>query len=227
MLNAILKVVGISLVTVILCAGIVLMTRVNAFRQTAQVPPHAWFEHPTWDIAAPAIDQWCANPTGPRSAGEILMLPVRKTPTQWEVACPAHLSLEAALKRAQPADVLFEIEAGAPEDLDNFVDIVTNSSVKRVGVHAASQRAARHLRKKEPGWVFAADDPSVLRLHMFTAMYLEPAIDFWPDFVLADAGDQNGFNAREVTELHRRLKRIVWVDRTRQPDYPVDGRVRY
>ena len=226
MLSAILKVSGITAFVLILGAAVVLMTRVNAFRQTAQVPPHAWFEHPKWTFTAPAINPWCHLPVA-GAAGEILVLPVRKTPARWEISCDAHLDLAEALAKVKLTDVLFDVEAGVPEDLDNLVDIVNNSGIKRVGIRAASQRAARHLRKKSPQWVFAADDASLLRLRMFTSLYLEPAIDFWPDFAMTDAGEVNVLGAREVAELHRRLKRVVWMDRTHEPEFEVDGRVRY
>jgi len=230
MFHAILRIGLVTLAVVLVIVGLITMARV-AGRQVGQVPPHPWFEKPTWDVRAPAAEALCAHGS-PAATDAIYLLPVRKSAAHWQVSCAAAPTLENFLAESNHRDWLFEIEAGAGEDLDNFVDIVNGVAGLRVGVLAHSQRAARSLRKKMPGWVFAADDASLLRLHMFTSLYLESVFDFWPDFVIADGGGRSHgareLQPREVVEVQRRRKRVLWDagENDAHPPYAVDGIVR-
>ena len=225
MVNAILRILFVSLAVVAVVAGFIVLAR-NTARQEPQTPPHPWFDRPMWHVRAPTAADLCARP--PAAAPDvILVLPVHRTPARWQVACPTEPALDEYLAASPHADWLIDVAAGAGEDLDDFVKVVSRVPGKRIGIHAASQRAARALRKKEPRWVYAADDASLLRLHLFTSLFLETVVEFWPDFVIA--GDRvqgaNRLTAREVAELNRRRKRILWDGGpdASVPTYPVDG----
>ncbi|MGE0527460.1 MAG: hypothetical protein AB7P49_10385, partial [Bdellovibrionales bacterium] len=81
---------------------------------------------------------------------------------------------------------------------------------KKFAVYTSSQRAARFLRKKAPQWLFAADTASLLRFQIFSNLWIETAMDFWPDFVIVPQTGFPALTAREVEELKRRHKRIIW-----------------
>ena len=86
--------------------------------------------------------------------------------------------------------------------------------------------ASRFLRKKGPQWLFAADPASLVRMQLFTSLWIETAVDFWPDFVIAanDASLPTRLTERLARELERRHKRIVW-EGNENPLIPVQGRV--
>ena len=229
MTNAILRIVLVTLAVVLVVAGFILTVR-QAGQQNGQTPPHPWFERATWDVRAPSVETLCSTPP-PNTADVIFWLPVRKVPTGWQVRCAAATAPDEFLKSTPHADWLIDVEAGAGEDLDNFVDIVDKVAGKRIGIHARSQRAARALRKKAPHWIFAADDASLMRLHLFTSLFLESVFDFWPDFVIAEGGARRAaaqLTAREVTEVRRRRKRVLWDQGTGDEPAPfeVDGILR-
>ena len=228
MTNALLRLVLVTCAVVLVIAGFIFAAR-GAGRQEGQVPPHPWFDRPTWDVRAPDPDRVCAHPPAADPA-VIYLIPVRKTLARWEVRCALAPAVTEFLAASAHADWLFDVEAGAGEDLDNFVDNVNTRPGLRVGIRARSQRAARALRKKAPGWVFAADDASLLRLHLFTSLFLESVFDFWPDFVIADGATKGAakLSAREATEVTRRRKRLLWDGGPSEEPAPfaVDGIVR-
>ncbi len=201
---------------ILVTAGFILAAR-GAARQESQVPPHPWFETATWDVRAPAADALCAQP--PAADGAVIyVLPVRKSPAGWEVRCAARPAVDTFLKNSAHADWILAVEAGAGEDLDRFAELVDAVPGKHIGIWTRSQRAARALRKKAPHWVFAADDASLTRLHLFTSLFLESVFDFWPDFVIADDGEGAArLTAREAAEVQRRFEAYRVERRGRSP----------
>jgi hypothetical protein len=64
----------------------------------------------------------------------------------------------------------------------------------------------------------------LVRLQMFESLWLETALDFWPDFVITPQADAE-LTSRAAQELQRRHKRIVWnADQsTLQPQFQFHG----
>ncbi|NJL25950.1 MAG: hypothetical protein HC902_12825 [Calothrix sp. SM1_5_4] len=167
--------------------GVVLLRWVG-LHQVYVPPPHPLFERPSWFVYAPAPEQLCAKASYPEDT--IVFAPVHRDREQdrWVVRCPAPLSLEELLSESPQKEWMLKIEQAEPADLDKFVENVSKFDRKKSFLIAsASQRVARYLREKAPQWLFAADNSSLLRLHLFQGLWLEPAMDFWPDFVLVAA----------------------------------------
>ena len=60
--------------------------------------------------------------------------------------------------------------------------------------------------------LFAADSASLVRLRTFESLWVESAMDFWPDFVISSftAKDAPQVDTRMAAELERRKKPVVW-----------------
>lgn len=139
----------------------------------------------------------------------------------WRVPCGK--PIEEILPKHD--DWLLKVDATDNSNLDNLVEIVGSfDKSKRFAVFTTAQNVARTLRKKAPQWLFAADPITLLRLQMFESLWIETAMDFWPDFVITPLRD---FHLREraALELTKRHRRIVWdADHgTPAPDFPFHG----
>lgn len=226
MLRALLRLALISISAVIVVFLGLFFMRMVGHRQVFQPPPHAWFDKPSWKIYRPDAASAC-SPEAP--SDWIINIRVRRKDHEWLVDCAAPKALSEVLSRSKHIDWLLSVDGNETSDLDKFVDIVEqHDREKAFAVHARSQTLARYLRKKSPQWIYAADTASLLRLHLFSSLWLETAMDFWPDFVIAGVADKASgslIGVREAEELKRRHKRIVWEASTdsETPLVPVQG----
>jgi hypothetical protein len=228
MLEAALRLVSITALILILAVFAVIFTRWTGSYQEYQEPPHVWFQVRHWRVLEPAPDQVCAHPLAPPNW--VLQAPVRRSATgEWEIPCTKPLALAAILKSSAQPDWMLKLTSGDTAGLDDLVKTVNAfEGKKRFAINAGAQKVARYLRKKAPEWLFAADTASLVRLHLFESLWMEPAIDFWPDFVIASTHSEDGsrLSVREAKELHRRKKRILWnevVSPDDKPLFPIDG----
>jgi hypothetical protein len=229
MVGSILRLLAITLGAVILAFFAVIFVRSLGRHQQYQTPPHAWFSEAQWTIVRPAPEAVCTS--SPPKPEDIFEVPVRKSRAgEWVVPCnqQTETPVATALQNIKAQRILLNVQAGKIEDLDKLVDSLSPLDAhKQIAVLAKAQDVARDLRKRAPQWLFAADSASLLRLHVFESLYLEPAMDFWPDFVIASTNLEDGtsLNAREVDELHRRHKRVLWnqAESSTPAPFPVDG----
>lgn len=226
MIRALLRLSVISIAAVIVVFLGLFFMRTVGNRQVFQAPPHSWFQKADWKIYRPGALVAC-SPQAP--ADWIINIRVRRKDHEWLVDCESPKPLAEVLGQSKHVDWLLSVEGNETTDLDKFVDIVgQHDQDKAFAIHARSQTLARYLRKKSPQWIYAADTASLLRLHLFSSLWLETAMDFWPDFVIAGLQNKASgsmIEVREAEELKRRQKRIVWEVSTQAqaPLIPVQG----
>lgn len=224
MLSAFIRLGLISLGSLIVIVLAVVFVRWMGFQQGFAEPSHPWYQQSQWNIEKPS--DVCSN--FKQSPGAIAYANVHFHEGAWLVECRAGtLPLDQVLKNSPHPDWLLHVKANDSANLDNLVEIVgAHDATKKFGVMTDSQRASRFLRKKSPQWLFAADPASLLRLQIFSSLWIETAMDFWPDFVVAtnDASLPTHLNVRMADELIRRHKRIVWQG-DENPLIPVQGRI--
>ncbi len=177
-------------------------------------PSHPWFEWPHWRVETPAEDILCHSQQRVRISDPdtIFHVRVRAVDNRWIVNCPDKpMPLVDLLNRADAKNWLLTIEAKDTIGLDDLIrDLAPFDKEFRFAIHSPAQQVARYLRKKSPQWLFAADSATLLRLHMFTSLWLETAFDFWPDFVIQNPDDRNtDLSPRELAEIRRRNKRVI------------------
>ena len=186
-------------------------------------PPHPWFKLDEWRVFVPAAEALCK---APKESDWIVELPVKFQNGRWEVPCPGGArAINEVLSDSPHANWMLKVEANDTANLDRLVDNVDAfDRNKRIAIRTESQRVARYLRKKAPQWIFAADSVTLLRFQMFESMWLETAMDFWPDFVITPI-DSHHLRPRAAEELKRRHKRIIWdaQNATLQPRFPIHG----
>jgi hypothetical protein len=229
MLSAIGRLSIITAVVLIVVFLAVAFLRAMGSRQVYQAPPHAWFAQAQWNLYSPPLPDICAKTSASFHKGWILDLPVQRSGDTWEVPCsPQAIPLQEFLTNSQRTQFLLNIKTSDTTDLDKLVEICSHfeNSGKSFAVQAVGQKVARELRKNAPQWLYASDQASLLRLHMFASLWLETSTEFWPDFVIASTNEDDGtrLSEREAKELHRRQKRILWnEDSGAKPSFPVDG----
>src|SRR5258708_3041195 len=127
--------------------------------------------------------------------------------------CKTPLLVKTYLQNTPHSDWLLRVEAHDTWSLDRLVEQVSAyDSSKHFGVLTESQKVAIYLRKKAPQWLYAADPASLLRFRMFESLWIETAMDFWPDFAVAtlQAHDVYRLDERAARELQRRKRRLIW-----------------
>lgn len=229
MFQAVLRLALITLGTLILVFFALFFMRWMGSQQAFQAPPHPWFDQPEWKVVEPDASSAC-HPKIPEDW--IAYISVRKSKGDWWVQCQEPKLLNDVLNESPTRQWLLRVDANETSDLDKFVEIVSKHDQSKVfGIQARSQTVARYLRKKSPQWVYAADTASLLRLHLFTSLWLETAMEFWPDFVIAtsnpDLETGGELHPREADEIKRRQKRVLWREATpgETPPFPVQGRL--
>lgn len=189
-------------------------------------PPHPWFQNPKWSILTPKLEEVCDTAKFKPDPGWLVQIPVKYIEEKWQVPCPVKpLPLNVLFSESQHTNWILRPDAIDTTYLDRLVETVGSfDKNKRFAVASHSQRVSRYLRKKAPQWLFAADDATLVRLQMFESMWLETALDFWPDFVITPQSEAE-LRPRAARELERRRKRIVWDadNSTLQPEYPFHG----
>lgn len=226
MLHALVRLIAITVGAVfLLFCGLFFMRWVGS-QQAFQAPPHPWFAKTNWTVLEPLSAAAC-DPQVPQDWA--VYVGVFRKNGEWWVKCDQPQPLSEVLQRSPTKDWLLAVEGVETKDLDKFVDIVSKHDKDKVfAIHARSQIVARYLRKKSPQWIYAADTASLLRLHLFTSLWLETAMDFWPDFVIADEADKEHgarLSEREAHEMQRRQRRVIWREApgAEKPDIPVQG----
>lgn len=81
---------------------------------------------------------------------------------------------------------------------DSLKDV---SKSKAIGISSRAQKVVHYLRKKAPQWVYQADTSTLVRFHLFEAMWIETAVEFWPDFVVVDPDEPAILETRALREL--------------------------
>lgn len=199
-------------------AGIVVVSMRYMGAQQAYVSPHhPWFERAFWWVYAPPFEDICAGKDLTANLPKqdwILTVPVKRHDEEWFVPCPAPIKIATFLKGSVQRDWLIQVKANDTWSLDQLVEAIAPFNVtKHFAISADSQKVAVYLRKKAPEWLFAADGASLLRLRLFESLWLETAIDFWPDFVTLTFNPHEPFHLdpRGAAELARRKKRVLWI----------------
>jgi hypothetical protein len=194
--------------------------------QVFSEPNHPWFKQRNWSIYTPELVDLCSEKfkSGP---GWLVQLPIKYVNDEWTVMCPGKPRLlKEYLSSSTHTNWLLKPEANDTTYLDRLVETVSSfDKHKRFAVLSHSQSVARYLRKKAPQWLYAADNASLVRFQMFESLWVETAMDFWPDFVITSQSGDSELTERSAKELERRHKRIVWDanNSSIQPDYPVQG----
>ena len=226
MFAVIARLCAITLGTLLVVGIGVLFVRSMGSHQHYEAPPHPWFQQTEWVFQTPAKADLCGSVSGwPPNLKWVIQLTHNRE--QWLGPCDE--TFDQTLSRLKGKHLLFKIAAHESMALNGWLDQLI-TALEHAGVEAAvwapSQKIARYLRHREPGWLFAADSGALLRLHLFTSLGIESAMDFWPDFVVASAKSDDGsvLSAREEAELHRRHRRVIWRG-SEDPPFKVDGRL--
>jgi hypothetical protein len=229
MLSAILRLLLITIATSILAIFTLFLVRLIGLQQNFAAPEHKWFALKEWNVIAPSAENLCKL-TVLIEKDEILEMPVRFREGAWIVDCPdknVTIPLKDALTKMKAVNILLQVNATETQNLDNLVEIVGSfDPTRNFGIASISQKVTRVLRKKAPQWLFAADSASFLRLQLFTSLWIEPAMDFWPDFVIVGRDEEtkiSHLSPRLVSELARRHKPIIWADPSVKPPFDVHG----
>lgn len=215
MLFAFLRLAVMTIIIIILAVFAVVAIRWMGYQQTFQPASHPWFQRSFWAVYTPTADELCAHPDLDKSPGErwIVEIPVKRKDDQWVIPCATPEALGAYLKSTTHRDFLLNVEAHDTWALDELVDVTKPfGESKAFGARTEAQKVAAYLRKKAPEWLFAADSASLLRMATYESMYIESAMDFWPDFVIDDpeAKDLAKVDARMAAEFERRKKPLLW-----------------
>lgn len=229
MLSAFLRLLLITLSTLILALFTLFFVRQLGLQQSFAAPEHKWFALSTWDIIAPSAEKLCKFDVS-IAKDQILEMPTRFREGNWVLDCPdknVTILLKDALSKVNVVNILLQVNATETQNLDNLVETVGSfDRTRNFGIASLSQKVTRVLRKKAPQWLFAADSASVLRLQLFTSLWIESAMEFWPDFVIAGRDDDTKVSRlapRLVEELARRHKPIIWADPSVKPPFEVQG----
>lgn len=225
MFASLTRLLSITIGVLILFVLVVFLMRGLGAQQAFNAPPHPWFEVEQWNFVDYTPETDVA--LGPK---RIQRITIERRAGGWVVKEAGDAPVLDVLRAAKGRDWLMVLSVNETPDLDNLVDNLSKlDRTYRFAIDAPAQKVARYLRKQAPQWVFAADTASLLRLHLFTSLYLESIMEFWPDFVIASNSKTNGsrLSENEVRELHRRKKRVVWDERQAPMDVPfeLDGRM--
>lgn len=217
MIHAVIRLIVITITTVTVAFIAVYGTRYLGSKQTFQPPPHEWFKKANWRILQPTPSEACdANALKPLVElwkADIVAVHVKYKDAAWVVACDKPIPLDDLLKTEVARDWLIRIDARDTPGLEELVAILSPwDSQMNFGIHSPSQKVNKFVRKKAAQWAYAADTPTLARLKFFEGIWLETAIDFWPDFVIAshDRKKPEFVDEATLTELRRRQKRIIF-----------------
>ena len=209
MLRSIAKLLAISAGVVIVLFLALFSVRLMSQNQAYASPPHPWFQWSQWNIVRPSKDSPCVKDIP--SPDWIVFERVKQGPDGfWQTPCGTPL-LER-LGKSPHRHWLLQVDMADNRSLDELVKVLNAfDKQKTFAIYAPAQQAARYLRKQGPQWAFAADSASLVRLHLFSSLWLEPAMDFWPDFVFSTGNPEDGsqLSEREIREIERRKKRYA------------------
>jgi hypothetical protein len=231
MLYAFFRLFVITVVLLILAVFAVVGVRWTGNQQNFQAPTHPWFQREFWAIYSPTAEELCTNPDLDQSPGKIWIVevPVKRHEDEWLIPCAKPVPIGEFLKHSVHKDFLLNVQAHDTWSLDELVTAVSAfDESKHFAVKTDSQKIAMFLRKKAPQWLYAADSASLVRLRTFESMWIETAMDFWPDFVIATftPKDAPQIDTRMAAELERRKKRVLWnwpENATEDPPVSIQG----
>ncbi len=231
MIFAMLRLFGITLGVAFLAVTGVLGIRWMAAQQMFKAPPHPWFEQANWTIWQATPADFCDNQDLQKWAGDpnaIIALPIKRTDLEtWTLPCESKIDIVEFLRLQPHQNWLFEFKITSAQGLDSLLTRMEEfKNQKNFGARSESQKVSLYLRKNAPHWLYAADSSTLLRFHLFAGIYLESALDFWPDFVILDSEDVQQWHTRQSTELARRMKRVIWhqLDGKAPPEnFPTQG----
>ncbi len=217
MIRAFAKLIALTALTSILAVLAAVFVRWMGFQQDFKAPPHPWFDQASWKIYSPEAEDLCAGGNlDLQLPGKnwIVTVPILRKGDDWLIPCATPLTLDKFLSGQAHTDWILNIRAHDTWSLDKLVDIVVPfEKDKRFAVITGSQKVAVFLRKKAPQWLFAADRTVLARFRVFESLWIETAMEFWPDFVITSFNEKaDGFriDERGAAELLRRHKRIIW-----------------
>ena len=221
MSGAFLRLGLITAATMIVVVFAVVFIRTLGQQQVFAEPPHPWFEQTYWNVYAPK--DICSHFEQP-ALTTLVLTETHFQDGEWFTACG---TLDQLLKSSAHPHWILKVKANDATNLDKLVETVERFDAKKKFAFVSdSQRASRFLRKRGPQWLYAADPASLVRMQMFASLWIETAMDFWPDFVFASADPHSPsfLSERLAREFERRHKRIVWKG-NEAPLIPVQGRV--
>ncbi len=210
MLNAIFRLIAITAGTLIFAVVAVVFVRWAGLRQTFSPPAHPWYAMDTWSFQKASPELIC-DLAKPLNTEGITWLKIFYHQRAWTLGCDPAVSISDRIANSPQKNWLIEVDSVDTPPLDELMALLTPlDENKSFAIYSGSQRVARYLRKKSPQWLYAADAASLVRLHLFSSLWIETMLDFWPDFVLQVPEDNNTrLSTREARELERRKKRVI------------------
>ena len=216
MLKAFLKLGLLTAAFLSLTVFAVFFVRWLGFQMVFAPPPHPWFAQDFWYVYSAPPEVVC---TGKPVASNVpknewlVSIPVKRLDNDWVIPCEKPLPLAEFLKKETHPNLILHVQATDTWDLDKLVATVSPyEKDKKFALYTDSQKVAMFLRKKAPQWLFAADPSSLARMTVFESLWIETAMDFWPDFVISSLAPdaQLKIDERLAREFERRKKRVVW-----------------
>jgi hypothetical protein len=230
MFQAAIKLLMITVFTLLLGFLAVFVVRQMGLHGSFATPTHPWAQRQFWWVFNPTAEELCQTKDlkSLLPGGQwIVSIPVKHVEEDWVVPCAKPQRLEEFLAHSEHDDWLLHVTAHDTWGLDELVAKVSPfDQNKHFAVLSDSQKVAVYLRKKAPQWLFAADSASLLRFRMFESMWIESAMDFWPDFLITSGNDSFHLDERGAAEMQRRKKRVLWTwdeSTSKEPHIAIQG----
>lgn len=210
MISAIQRLILISVITVFVTFLAVFFVRWAGLKQTFGEPSHPWFQMAEWRVLPVKSALVCTSPEKIADEG-ISWVKLSYHTEVWSLPACVGTSISDRIARSPQKNWILEIDSLDGKPLDSLIGLLSPmDKTKNFAIFSKSQRTARYLRKNAPQWLFAADSAALVRFHMFASLWVETALEFWPDFVVQIPDDKNSqFSPRELQELERRKKRVI------------------
>lgn len=228
MFKAFLRLILIAIFAAFMAILGVFTLREIGLRQQFIAAPHDWFERPNWDVYQASTKDLCGTELEKLAGGRIIAAKLEFNDQKWEVGCSG-AGLTGFLLARPETDWLFDVRTDDNAALVALVKVLGPfDRLKHFGITSPLQRALHTLRKEAPQWLYGADPETLTRFHFASAFWIETALEFNFDFVVADdlPNSANNLSKREVEELRRRNKRIIWnatISEEKTPPYSVHG----
>lgn len=215
-MSAFLRLVLITVISVIFLGAGLLGLRIAGSLQSFEKVHHPWMERNFLLI----LNKECSLAGLERSQQEqpdaILTLNLKpKEDETWEVECEPAYPLGEVLRKMPKGSFIFNINSSGDLGFENLKrDLKALENNRSVGLMSPSHTVSKRLRKEFPQWLFGADPTTLVKLHLYEALFIETMADVWPDFFVTgpDPRAPEFLAARLVQELVRRKKLIIWND---------------
>lgn len=119
------------------------------------------------------------------------------------------MSLDEFLQAFRDGPLAFVIHsrevAGVKQLLKNLEGIPRD---RKIFLMSSSQALLRDMRKARPDWRFGSDAATLAKIQLLTAIYLEPLLDIWADFIVSPIkiDSSPALSPRAILEAQRRRK---------------------